>query len=146
MMKSQVARMSFHAILIGLMLTAASNWIVVAEVEYTPLTKADRKTAISADLFIVYGFSERPTMGTVVLKIQVFDKAGNKVTPVTIQGRSGMPSMRGAHDSEPVDFKLNRKNDYLLPVDIVMPGDWEVQLTFMKDGKAIFFGRINFDV
>jgi hypothetical protein len=85
-------------------------------------------------------------MGMIVLKIQVFDKDGKQVTPLTIQGRSGMPSMPGHHDSGQVDFKLSRKNDYLLPVDVVMPGDWEVQLTFMKDGKAVFFGRVNFDV
>jgi hypothetical protein len=54
--------------------------------------------------------------------------------------------MPGHHDSGNVDFKLSRKSDYLLPVDVVMPGDWEVQLTFMKDGKAIFYGRVDFDV
>jgi hypothetical protein len=145
-MKTRTAKMLFKAVLVCLLLAAVGARMGAAEVEFTPLTQAGQKTTISADLFIVYGFSERPKMGTVVLKIQIFDKAGNKVTPVTIQGRSGMPSMRGAHDSEPVDFKLNRKNDYLLPVNIAMPGDWEVQLTFMKDGQAIFFGRVNFDV
>ena len=30
--------------------------------------------------------------------------------------------MSGAHDSGEVPFKLNRKGDYLLPVNIVMPG------------------------
>jgi hypothetical protein len=57
-----------------------------------------------------------------------------------------MPSMRGAHDSGDVDFKLNKKNDYLLPVNIVMPGDWEVRVTFLKDGKPVFHGGITFDV
>ena len=145
-MKSIVAKMLFPVISFCLLLVAAGTRMGATAVEFTPLTKAGQKTAISADLFIVYKFSERPKLGTIVLKIQVFDKAGNKVTPVTIQGRSGMPSMPGHHDSGQVDFKLNRKNDYLLPVDVVMPGDWEVQLTFMKDGKAIFFGRVNFDV
>ncbi len=28
------------------------------------------------------------------------------------------------------EFKLNKKNDYLLPIHIVMPGEWEVKLTF----------------
>jgi hypothetical protein len=138
--------MRAQAILTGLLLIAAVSWLGAAEIEFTPLTEPGHKTAISADLFIVYEFSERPQLGTVILKIQVFDKDGNKVTPLTIQGRSGMPSMPGHHDSGQVDFKLSRKNDYLLPVDVVMPGDWEVQLTFMKDGKAIFFGRVDFDV
>jgi hypothetical protein len=57
-----------------------------------------------------------------------------------------MPSMRGAHDSGSVEFKLNRKDDYLMPVNIVMPGDWEVQVTIQKDGKPVFYGSITFDV
>jgi hypothetical protein len=145
-MKTRIAEKRAQAVLSALLLIAAATWLGAAEIVYTPLTEAGHKTAISADLFIVYEFSERPQMGTVILKIQVFDKGGNKVTPVTIQGRSGMPSMPGHHDSGNVDFKLSRKNDYLLPVDVVMPGDWEVQLTFMKDGKAIFYGRVDFDV
>jgi hypothetical protein len=145
-MKTKKVKMRFLYILTCLLMVIAGTRMGAAEVEFTPLTKAGHKTPISADLFIVYEFSERPKMGTIVLKIQVFDKDGNKVTPLTIQGRSGMPSMPGHHDSGQVDFKLNRKNIYLLPVDVVMPGDWEVQLTFMKDGKAIFFGRVNFDV
>jgi len=145
-MKSLTSRMSFQAIALGLVLFAAGTWLGAAEIEFIALTKAGHKTAIGADLFIVYEFNERPKMGTIILKIQVFDKNGNKVTPLTIQGQSGMPSMPGHHDSGQVDFKLSRKKDYLLPVDVVMPGDWEVRLTFMKDGKAMFFGRVNFDV
>lgn len=145
-MESRIIKTIFHAALIVLLLAAVVNPIAAAEIEFTPLTDAGRKTAISADLFIVFEFNERPKMGMVILKIQVFDKKGNKVTPLTIQGQSGMPSMPGHHDTVQVDFKLSRKNDYLLPVDVVMPGDWEVRLTFMKDGKPIFFGRVNFDV
>jgi hypothetical protein len=85
-------------------------------------------------------------MGTAFLKIQVFNKKGEQIKPFTIFGRSDMPSMRGAHDSGDVEFKLNKKNDYLMPVNIVMPGDWEVRVTFLKDGKPVFTGSITFDV
>ncbi len=57
-----------------------------------------------------------------------------------------MPSMAGAHDSGEVAFKLNKKGDYLLPVNVVMPGGWEVRLTFSRNGVVIFRGRILFDV
>ena len=57
-----------------------------------------------------------------------------------------MPSMRGAHDSGEVPFKLNKKGDYLLPVNVVMPGEWEVKLVFMKDKEPVFRGRITFKV
>jgi hypothetical protein len=35
---------------------------------------------------------------------------------------------------------------YLLPVQLVMPGDWEVALTFLKGGKAVFRGSYLFDL
>ena len=54
--------------------------------------------------------------------------------------------MRGAHDSGEVPFKLNKKGDYLLPVNVVMPGEWEVKLIFMNDTGPIFRGRITFKV
>lgn len=145
-MRTKIAKMGLRVILTAMILLASGSWLGAAEIEFTPLTRAGHKTAISADMFIVYEFSERPKMGTIILKIQVFDKDGNKITPVTIQGRSGMPSMPGHHDSGQVEFKLNRKNDYLLPVDVVMPGDWEVRLTFKQNDKVIFLGRVNFDV
>lgn len=113
---------------------------------YKPLPGPGKKCWINEDLYFTYKFSERPKMGTVILVIQVFDKNGNKLTPVTIKGRSDMPSMRGAHDSGDQEFKLNKKGDYLLPVNIVMPGDWEVRLTFFKDEKPLFYGSLTFDV
>lgn len=80
------------------------------------------------------------------MKIQVFDKAGTKSAPFKLTGRYDMPSMSGAHDSGDQEFKLNKKNDYLLPVSIVMPGDWEIKLTFYKDGSPVFRGIFKFDV
>jgi len=85
-------------------------------------------------------------MGTAFLKIQIFNKKGEQIAPFKIFGRSDMPSMRGAHDSGEVEFKLNRKNDYLMPVNVVMPGDWEVRVTLQKDGQPVFYGSITFDV
>ena len=67
-------------------------------------------------------------------------------TELAVTGQSDMPSMRGAHDSGEVAFKTNRAGDYLLPVNVVMPGDWEVRLTFSRNGIVIFRGRILFDV
>jgi len=113
---------------------------------FQPLPGSGRKCKISEDVYFTYEFSEKPKMGTVILKVQVFDKSGAKTTPYLIKGRSDMPAMRGAHDSGDVEFKLNRKNDYLMPINIVMPGEWEVRLTFLKDGDPVFFGRINFNV
>lgn len=119
---------------------------VKEEIVYKPLPGPGKKCWINEELYFSYRFSERPKMGTVILIIQVFNKNGDKLAPFLIKGRSDMPSMRGAHDSGDQEFKLNKKNDYLLPVNIVMPGGWEVRLTFLKDGKPVFYGSLTFDV
>jgi hypothetical protein len=106
----------------------------------------DSKISINENYYFKYKFSQKPAMGTVVLKIQVFDSSNKQSTPFAIFGESGMPSMAGSHDSGMNEFKLNKKNDYLLPVNIVMPGDWEVRIIIKKDSKEIFKGKINFDV
>lgn len=93
-----------------------------------------------------YEFDKTPKMGMAVLKIQLFDMNGKRTTALEITGRSDMPSMSGAHDSGEVLFKLNRKGDYLLPVNIVMPGEWEVRLVFSSNKEAIFRGRFKFNV
>ncbi|MDP2915663.1 MAG: hypothetical protein Q8O91_09450 [Candidatus Aminicenantes bacterium] len=127
----------------GARLQAASG---SQEIVYKPMPKTGKKYELGDGNYVVYDFSEKPKMGTVILKIQVFNKKGEQITPSLIKGRSDMPSMRGAHDSGDVEFKLNRRNDYLMPVNIVMPGDWEVRVTFFKDGKPVYYGSITFDV
>jgi hypothetical protein len=159
--KALVHRIISLAVLVGLGLAAAGAAASSAsapgnpglqaaaakqEIVYKPIPKAGRKFDIDADTSIIYEFNEKPKMGTAFLKIQVFNKKGDKITPFVILGRSDMPSMRGAHDSGDVEFKLNKKNDYLLPVNVVMPGDWEVRVTFLKDGKPVFYGSLTFDV
>jgi len=59
---------------------------------------------------------------------------------------TGMPSMGGAHETGDKAFRLSNRGDYLLPINIVMPGDWEIRLTVSKEGKVIFRGRYNFNV
>ncbi len=41
---------------------------------------------------------------------------------------------------------MNKKGDYLLPVNVVMPGEWEVVLNFLKDKKPIYTGSVRFNV
>jgi len=110
------------------------------------LPGAGEKCWIGNDYYFIYSFDKKPKMGTVILKIQVFDQAGKRDTSMEITGNSGMPSMRGAHDSGDVSFQLNKRGDYLLPLNLVMPGEWEVRLTFFKDKGAIFYGSLKFKV
>jgi len=113
---------------------------------YTDLPGAGKKCWIRGTLYFTYKFDKTPKLGTAILKIQLFDKTGARVTTLNISGASDMPSMRGAHDSGEVPFKLNKKGDYLLPVNVVMPGEWEVKLVFLKGKEPVYRGRVAFKV
>jgi hypothetical protein len=111
-----------------------------------PALKAGEKHWIGDEYYFVYNFDKRPQMGTIIMKIQVFTKDDKQDSSLEITGSSDMPSMKGAHSSGDQLFKLNKKGDYLLPVNVVMPGDWEVVLNFLKDKKPIYTGSVRFNV
>jgi hypothetical protein len=113
---------------------------------FQDLAKSGKKCWIGEVNFFTWEFDKTPKMGTSILIIKLYDKDGKRVSDLQITGSSDMPSMRGAHDSGEVSFKNNKAGDYLLPVNVVMPGDWEVRLTFSRNGIVIFRGRIAFDV
>ncbi len=105
-----------------------------------------KKIAIGGEHYLIYEFDKKPALGTAILRVRVFDGKGRQQAPYEIYGEYGMPSMRGPHDSGRVSFKLNKRRDYLLPVNIVMPGDWEVIITVEKGGKVLFKGVARFNV
>jgi hypothetical protein len=113
---------------------------------FQDLPKSGKKCWIGEVDYFTWEFDRTPKMGTSILIIKLYDKDGRRVSDLTVTGRSDMPSMRGAHDSGEVAFKTNRAGDYLLPVNVVMPGGWEVLLTFTRNGIVIFRGRLSFDV
>ena len=111
-----------------------------------PVIKAGQKTWLGEDYYFIYEFDKKPQMGTIIMKIQVFTKGGKQDSSLEITGSADMPSMKGAHSTGEQPFKLNKKGDYLLPVNVVMPGDWEVVLNFSKDKKPIYTGSVRFNV
>ena len=113
---------------------------------FQDLPKSGKKCWIGEVNYFTWEFDKTPKMGTSILIIKLYDKDGKQVSDLAITGSSDMPSMRGAHDSGEVVFKTNKAGNYLLPVNVVMPGDWEVRLTFSRNGIVIFRGRIAFDV
>lgn len=113
---------------------------------FQDLPKSGKKCWIGEVNYFTWEFDKTPKMGTAILIVKLYDKDGQRVSDLAVTGRSDMPSMRGAHDSGEVAFKLNKAGDYLLPVSVVMPGDWEVRLTFSRNGIVIFRGRVAFDV
>jgi len=105
-----------------------------------------KKVPLIDDYYFVYNFDKRPKLGTLIIKVEIFTKEGKKDASFELKADAGMPSMKGAHETGDQPFTLSRKGDYLLPINIVMPGDWEIRLTFSKDGKVIFRGSHQFNV
>jgi hypothetical protein len=113
---------------------------------FAPMPGPGKKVAIGNDGYMIYGFDKKPKMGTVIMKVQVFTKDGKRDTSLEVKADAGMPSMRGAHETGERPFTLSNKGDYLLPINIVMPGDWEIRLTILQNGKVLFRGSYSFNV
>jgi len=113
---------------------------------YQPLPKPGKKIALGAGHYFIYGFDKPPKLGMAIMKVEIFDNQGNRDTSFVVKGDADMPSMRGAHSSGDKDFSISAKGAYLLPVRLVMPGDWEIRFTFMKKGTAPFRGAYLFDL
>jgi hypothetical protein len=109
------------------------------------LPAAGDKAPLPGGGWLSWQFAEKPKIGTIVMKAKVFDASGAQVQPFDLVGEFGMPSMR-YHDSGPVAFKLNKKGDYLLPVELVMPGEWEVVLRVKQGKEEIYAGRVLFTI
>ena len=114
--------------------------------EFSELPGPGKNCRIDDDFHFTYEFTEKPRMGTAILRVRIFDREENQTTAFTVLSRYDMPSMAGAHDSGEQEFKLNKKGDYLLPVNIAMPGEWEVKLTFKRGDSVVFRGTFRFDV
>ena len=114
--------------------------------QFSPMAGPGKKVPIGSDYYLIYGFDKKPKLGTLIMKVEIFTKEGKKDTSMEVKADAGMPSMKGAHETGDQPFKLSKKGDYLLPINIVMPGDWEVRLTLLKGGKVIFRGSYQFDV
>lgn len=108
-----------------------------------PLAASGDKNPLPGGGWFTWEFDKKPQLGTLIVKIRAYGKDGKQQSPFKITGESGMPSMR-AHDSGPAPFQLNRKGDYLLPVDVVMPGQWRITVRVSKDGSEISAGEIDF--
>jgi len=124
----------------------STSEVLGADKSAVPVLKAGQKTWIGDEYYFVYDFDKKPQMGTIIIKVQVFSKDGKQDSSLEITGSADMPSMKGAHSSGEQLFKMNKKGDYLLPINVVMPGEWEVVLNFHKDKKPIYTGSVRFSV
>lgn len=95
--------------------------------------------------WFTWQFDKKPKLGSLIVKVRVFKKDGARNTAYVITGETGMPEM-SAHDSGRVKFVKNKKGDYLLPFDVVMPGDWQVVIRVKQGKKEIYAGKILFNI
>jgi hypothetical protein len=125
---------------------AAGTAFAAQTPDYPPMPAPGKKVPLGSGYYMIYGFDKKPRLGTAIMKVEVFTEDGKKDTSLEVRADADMPSMRGAHAAGEKPFQISKKGDYLLPVRIVMPGDWEIKFTVIKDGKVIFRGRYDFDV
>jgi hypothetical protein len=132
-------------LIVFLLLSASQAWAQEGDAKLQVLVPGERFD-LGNGIYGTWEFTQKPQIGMVILKIQLFDKNDTQISPYEISGDSGMPSMPGHHDSGDVPFKLNKKQNYLLPVNVVMPGDWEVKLTFRSGETIVHRAAVRFDV
>jgi hypothetical protein len=117
----------------------------LADTKAQDMGQPGTKTLIGPGWTLTYGFNAHPALGMLILKVRVTDKDGNPVEGITLTGVSDMPEM-GDSNSGKVKFQQNKKKDFLLPVNVTMPGKWQVAVTVGKGRKRLFNGVINFNV
>jgi hypothetical protein len=105
-----------------------------------------RRVQLDAERYFVFTFDKEPTMGTVIAKVEIYTAGDRKDTSFEIKGNADMPGM-GCQKGKPDRlFMINKKGSYLLPYTFGMPGDWEVYLTFLKDGAVVYRGKYAFTI
>lgn len=114
--------------------------------DFSVLPKPGKKVALGEGHYFVYGFVKPPKIGMSIMRVELFSRDGKRDTSFVVKGDADMPSMRGAHTMGDKAFSISKKGDYLLPIPLVMPGDWEVRLTFEKNGKTVLRGVYLFDL
>ena len=105
-----------------------------------------KKHWIGESHYVICRFDKKPQLGTAILKIQIFTKDGRQDTSFEVRGEADMPAMRGSHRTGEQPVKMNKKGDYLFPIPVVMPGEWEAVLQLYRDKKHVMTGRIKFSV
>lgn len=115
-------------------------------VGYQQLPKPGEKIPLDADHYFTYGFDKPAKLGMAIMRVEIFNRNGNRDMSFVVKGDADMPSMRGAHSDGEKEYSLSAKGVYLKPVRLVMPGDWEVTFTFVKKGKVVFRGAYLFDL
>jgi len=108
--------------------------------------KEDRVNVINSQYSFTYQFTEKPKIGTYILKVNLL-KNSEKVKDLAILVSCSMPSCDIHRNlGKPVLMQLNKKNDYLTPINFVMHGTWEITLIFQQNGKNLYSGTFPVEI
>lgn len=95
---------------------------------------------------VKYRWQSKPKLGTKLLIVELRSKDGKLSNALNISLNAYMPSMKGAHDTGHNPFKLNKNKAYVMPVNFVMPGEWELELKFNQGKSNIYTGYIQLKI
>jgi hypothetical protein len=119
--------------------TASTNVSAAASSEQMSRKVLTAKKAqwISDDYYVKYTWQKKPKIGTTLLFMEVYSKTDKIVKDLNITANAYMPSMRGAHDTGDLPMKLNKKGKYVIDVNFMMAGAWELDINFTRTGKPV---------
>jgi hypothetical protein len=120
--------------------------VKAGKAELKTLVGYNKVNWIDATHYFTYNFDKKPKLGTSVLKVKVYDKTKKINNSYEVFAVADMPSMKGMHNSGDIKFKANKKGELLVPLNFVMPGVWQVDLKFVKDGKQTFGGSFELKI
>jgi hypothetical protein len=146
MQKAVLGFVMMVGLLLGWQQVSVAASPTVNKAQYQTLSKPGTKVQLPDGGYFVYGFEKPPKVATCIMKVEIFTKNGKKDTTYTVKGDVDMPSMRGVHSRGDKDFALSNKGVYLLPVPLVMLGDWEFRFTFAKKNQTVLRGAYLFDL
>ena len=66
---------------------------------FATMSKPGNKVPIGNGAYLIYGFDKKPKLGTIIMKVDVYTPDGKRDTSLEVLADSGMPSMRGAHET-----------------------------------------------
>ncbi len=101
---------------------------------------------INDEYYITYEWNKNPKIGTYILLVNVFDKNKKRVSDLAMTADAYMPSMKGSHDTGDKPLRLNKKNQYAIPVYFMMLGDWEIELKLSKGDRKLGNAFVRLDI
>ena len=107
--------------------------------------KEGKVNVINSEYSFTYNFPEKPKLGTYVLKVNLF-KNNEKVKDLTVLVSYNMPTCSHHSSGKLVTMQLNKKNDYLIPLNFVMRGTWEITLIFQRNGKNLHSEKFSVEI